>query len=245
MTGRRRSRLARRSARLGVLRGDARRQRRTPRNCGNSCLHPPDPSSTCSARRHRHPRFRTPGSARPNRAPQAQTFTAAFTKKQASQAPKRTRRGFRSRTISAAPHPRPAWPLWSESGRWGGVSDRGGGGARHGSERRVGAEVALSQDAECRRCTHRPRGGADQRDRVGRGSRMPDIGECQKSVLTQRTPPLRAGRKHEGAARLFDSLMTYYVSAMPPRLRHPALDTQQSASLRCRPPPVSAARSFL
>ena len=34
----------------------------------------------------------------------------------------------RSRTISAAPHPRAARPLWFESGRRGGVRDLGGGG---------------------------------------------------------------------------------------------------------------------
>ena len=35
---------------------------------------------------------------------------------------------FPNRTISAAAHPRGARPLWSESGRWGGVSDSAGGG---------------------------------------------------------------------------------------------------------------------
>ena len=35
--------------------------------------------------------------------------------------------GDRCRTVSAAPHPRTPWPLWSESGRQTGVSDLSGG----------------------------------------------------------------------------------------------------------------------
>ena len=45
-------------------------------------------------------------------------------------------------------------PHWSESGPRGGVSDLGGGGSHRGSERRVGVEVALGEDAECRQAAH-------------------------------------------------------------------------------------------
>jgi len=56
----------------------------------------------------------------------------------------------RCRTISAAPHPRAARPLWSESGRPGRRHRPRRWRAGHrGSERRVGVEVALGQDSEC------------------------------------------------------------------------------------------------
>lgn len=97
---RRRPHLARRSARLGVLRGDARRQRRTSRTSGNPCLHPPDPSSTCSARRHRHPRFRTSWlCARKSRPRRANLFTAAFTNLRQS----RLRRRLQATLLLCAP----------------------------------------------------------------------------------------------------------------------------------------------
>ena len=60
-----------------------------------------------------------------------------------------------------------AWPLWSESGRWGRVSDRGGGSSQPGSERRVGVEVALGQNAECRQ-TYRELGGVGMSEAIVR-----------------------------------------------------------------------------
>jgi hypothetical protein len=52
--------------------------------------------------------------------------------------------------------------LWSESAHRGSVSDVAGrGGAHRKSERRVGVEVALGEDAECRQGSRPPRGAPD------------------------------------------------------------------------------------
>ena len=73
---------------------------------------------------------------------------------QADSSPER----YPNRTIWAAPHLRAARPLWSESGRRGGVSDLGGG--EQPTPEASAASTsgsALSQDAECRLCARRLR----------------------------------------------------------------------------------------
>ncbi len=64
--------------------------------------------------------------------------------------PEQTRRGFRIRTIWAAPQPRAARPLWFESGGRGGVSDLAAASSPPRKRRRVDVKAALGQDAKCR-----------------------------------------------------------------------------------------------
>jgi hypothetical protein len=85
---------------------------------------------------------------------------------------------YRNRTFSAAPHQRAARPFWFESGRRGGVSDLGGGlGVHGGSERRVGVEVALGQDAEWRQGSGAARGAPGTRSRPALALRRPPVAE--------------------------------------------------------------------